>query len=164
MRYRSLFLLSLLAAGCEGDITADAEGEKARGAEYLAETAAKEPGAITLPSGLVYRTITRGTGVSPAATDKVTVHYTGKFIDGTTFDSSVNRGPATFPLTGVIACWTEGLQKMYVGETASLGCPSNLAYGDKGRPGPIPPGATLMFEVELLEVHVSAMTTPRPIE
>ena len=80
------------------------------------------------------------------------VHYTGKLIDGTVFDSSVERGqPATFPLTGVIKCWTEGLQQIKEGGKARLYCPSDLAYGDRGRPK-IPPGATLVFDVELLEV------------
>ena len=155
MRIRPFVLFAVLAlgasAGCEGDSAVDVEAEKAQGAAFLA-AAAKENGAITTASGLVFRTITPGNGASPAASDRVTVHYTGKLVDGTTFDSSVNRGPATFPLGGVIACWTEGLQKMHVGETAILGCPSTIAYGDRGHPGTIPGGAVLMFEVELLEI------------
>lgn len=154
MRHFALFpVLALLtaSAGCEGDPAADLPAEKERGAAFLA-AAARESGAVTTPSGLVFRTITPGNGESPTASDRVKVHYTGKLVDGTTFDSSVNRGPATFPLAGVIACWTEGLQRMRVGETAMLGCPSTLAYGDRGHPGTIPGGATLMFDVELLEI------------
>lgn len=150
---RTLLVLAtfLLAAGCEGEPSIDVQGEKDLGAAHL-KTAGLESGAVTTPSGLVYRTITPGNGDSPAASDRVKVHYTGRLIDGSTFDSSVNRGPATFPLTGVIACWTEGVQRMRVGEIAMLGCPSDLAYGDRGRPGSIPGGATLMFEVELLDI------------
>lgn len=156
---RSLLFAALLAAtACEGDPSGDVQAEKDRGAAYL-ETAAKENGAISTPSGLVFRTLTPGNGDSPKAADKVTVHYTGKLIDGTTFDSSVNRGPATFSLTGVIACWTEGLQKMHVGERALLGCPSQIAYGDRGHPGMIPGGAVLVFEVELIDI-----VAPRPID
>jgi len=83
----------------------------------------------------------------------VKVHYTGKLTDGTVFDSSVQRGePATFPLNGVIKCWTEGVQKMKVGGKATLTCPSDIAYGDQGRPPTIKPGATLVFDVELIEI------------
>jgi len=132
--------------------SATAAGEKKAGAEFL-DKAAKEKGAIKLPSGIVYQEITAGTGEAPKATDKVKVHYTGKLIDGTVFDSSVQRGqPATFPLNGVVKCWTEGLQQMKVGGKAKLVCPSDTAYGDQGRPPQIKPGATLVFEVELLEI------------
>ncbi len=94
-----------------------------------------------------------GTGPSPKATDRVQVHYHGTFPDGTVFDSSVERNePATFPLNGVIDCWTEGVQQMKVGGKAKLVCPSAIAYGDQGRPPKIPGGATLVFEIELLEV------------
>jgi FKBP-type peptidyl-prolyl cis-trans isomerase FkpA/FKBP-type peptidyl-prolyl cis-trans isomerase FklB len=83
----------------------------------------------------------------------VKVHYHGTLIDGTVFDSSVQRGqPATFPLNGVIPCWTEGVQRMKVGEKSRLVCPSQIAYGDRGAPPKIKPGATLVFEVELLEI------------
>ena len=102
---------------------------------------------------MVIRTLTPGTGPSPVASDTVKVHYTGTLTDGTVFDSSVKRKePATFPLGGVIKCWTEGVQKMKVGEKAKLTCPSDLAYGDNGRPPTIPGGATLIFEVELLDI------------
>jgi FKBP-type peptidyl-prolyl cis-trans isomerase FkpA len=95
-----------------------------------------------------------GTGPSPAATDVVKVHYHGTFTDGRVFDSSVQRGePASFPLNGVIPCWTQGLQQMKVGGKAKLTCPPELAYGAQGAPPTIPPNATLVFEVELLEVQ-----------
>ena len=116
------------------------------------KTAAAAPGAVKTASGLLYRETAAGSGASPKATDNVKVHYRGTLIDGTEFDSSIKRGqPATFPLNGVIPCWTEGLQRMKVGGKATLGCPSSIAYGDGGRPS-IPGGATLMFEVELLEI------------
>jgi len=137
-------------------MAAKAEAEKAKSEPFL-EAAAKEPGAVKTPTGLVFRTLKPGTGPSPAATDTVKVHYTGTLTDGKVFDSSVQRGqPAEFPLNGVIPCWTEGVQRMKVGEKAKLVCPSSIAYGDQGRPPQIPGGATLVFEVELLEA------TPRP--
>jgi FKBP-type peptidyl-prolyl cis-trans isomerase FkpA len=118
---------------------------------YLAKAAA-EPGAIRLPSGLVYRDITVGTGPSPKATDTVKVNYRGTFVDGTEFDSSYKRNePAQFALNGVIPCWTEGVQRMKVGGKAQLVCPASIAYGERGRPG-IPPGATLVFQIELLGI------------
>jgi FKBP-type peptidyl-prolyl cis-trans isomerase FkpA len=102
---------------------------------------------------MVYIPVAAGTGASPKATDTVNVHYHGTLRDGSVFDSSVDRGePISFPLNGVIPCWTEGLQKMKVGGKAKLVCPSDIAYGDGGRPPQIPGGATLVFEVELLEV------------
>jgi FKBP-type peptidyl-prolyl cis-trans isomerase FkpA len=132
--------------------TAAAASEKKRSEDFLAQ-AAKEQGAVKTDTGLIYKSIKPGTGDSPKPTDKVKVHYTGKLVDGTVFDSSVERGqPAEFPLNGVIPCWTQGLQKMKVGEKATLICPSDLAYGDQGRPPRIPGGATLVFEVELLEI------------
>jgi FKBP-type peptidyl-prolyl cis-trans isomerase FkpA len=132
--------------------TAAAASEKKRSEDFLAQ-AAKEQGAVKTETGLIYKSIKPGTGDSPKPTDKVKVHYTGKLVDGTVFDSSVERGqPAEFPLNGVIPCWTQGLQKMKVGEKATLICPSDLAYGDQGRPPRIPGGATLVFEVELLEI------------
>lgn len=125
--------------------------EKAKGKAF-AEQAAKQSGAQKTASGLVYLETQAGTGASPAATDKVKVHYRGTLVDGTEFDSSIARGtPAEFPLNGVIPCWTEGLQKMKVGGKAKLVCPAEIAYGDRGRPS-IPGGATLVFEVELLEI------------
>jgi FKBP-type peptidyl-prolyl cis-trans isomerase FkpA len=133
-------------------VTAAAEVEKKKGEAFL-EEAAKKPGATKLPDGLIIIPITPGTGDSPSATDKVKVHYQGTLTDGTVFDSSVQRGtPATFPLNGVIKCWTEGLQKMKVGGKSQLVCPADLAYGERGAPPRIKPGATLVFEVELLEI------------
>ncbi len=115
--------------------------------------AAKETGAVTTASGLVFRTLKPGQGASPAATDTVKVHYRGTFPDGREFDSSYARGePASFPLDRVIKCWTEGVQLMKVGSTARLTCPSALAYGEKGAGGKIPPNAVLRFEVELLAI------------
>jgi FKBP-type peptidyl-prolyl cis-trans isomerase FkpA len=129
-----------------------AEGEKKLGAAYVAKAAA-EPGATTTKSGAVVQTIKEGEGATPTAEDTVKVHYHGTLIDGTVFDSSVQRGePATFPLSGVITCWTEGVQHIKVGGKSRLICPSNIAYGDRGSPPVIKPGATLVFEVELLEI------------
>ncbi len=126
--------------------------EKEAGAAFLAKAAA-EKGATKTASGLVIRTLTAGTGASPSAQDQVRVHYEGKLVDGKVFDSSIQRGePATFPLTGVIPCWTEAVQLMKVGGKSQVVCPSNLAYGDAGRPPQIPGGATLIFQVELLAI------------
>jgi FKBP-type peptidyl-prolyl cis-trans isomerase FkpA len=122
------------------------------GEGYL-EKAAKEPGAVKTASGLVYIPVKEGTGKSPAATNTVKVNYEGKLVDGKVFDASAKHGgPATFPLNGVIPCWTEGVQKLKVGGKGRLVCPAALAYGDRGAGGDIPPGATLDFEVELLEI------------
>jgi FKBP-type peptidyl-prolyl cis-trans isomerase FkpA len=126
--------------------------EKQRGKETV-EKAAKESGAEKLPSGMVVKTIRPGTGESPGEADTVKVNYEGRLADGTVFDSSYKRNqPAQFPLRGVVKCWTEGLQKMKIGGKAQLTCPSDLAYGDQGRPPSIPGGATLIFDIELLEV------------
>jgi len=132
---------------------AAAEGEKKSSQAFL-EKAAAAKGAVKTASGLVYSEITPGTGDQPKATDQVKVHYEGKLIDGTVFDSSVQRGqPVTFALNQVIPCWTEGLQRMKVGGKSKLVCPSNIAYGDHGAPPKIKPGATLVFEVELLGIE-----------
>lgn len=132
--------------------TAVAAVEKKGGQAYL-DKAAGEKGATKTASGLVMTTLKPGTGESPKATDKVKVHYHGTLTDGTVFDSSIQRGqPATFPLNQVIPCWTEGVQKMRVGGKSRLVCPAELAYGDRGAPPKIRPGATLVFEVELLEI------------
>jgi FKBP-type peptidyl-prolyl cis-trans isomerase FkpA len=126
--------------------------EKKKTDAFLA-AAAKEPGAEKSPTGLIYISLKEGDGPTPKPTDRVKVHYEGSLIDGTVFDSSIKRGePITFPLTGVIKCWTEGLQKMKVGGKAKLVCPSGIAYGDRGHPPQILPGAALVFNVELLEI------------
>jgi FKBP-type peptidyl-prolyl cis-trans isomerase FkpA len=129
--------------------------EKAASVAYLTKAAA-EPGVVRTDSGLIYRDLSPGTGGSPAASDTVKVHYRGTLVNGSEFDSSYRRNePAQFPLGGVIPCWTEGVQKMKVGGKARLVCPSGLAYGDAGRPS-IPGGATLVFEIELLEIVAAA--------
>ena len=123
-----------------------------QGEGYL-EKAAKEPGAVKTASGLVFVPLKPGTGASPALTSTVKVNYEGKLVDGKVFDASARHGgPATFPLNGVIPCWTEGVQKLKVGGKARLVCPPALAYGDRGAGGEIPPGSTLDFEIELLEI------------
>jgi len=141
-----------LQAYADQRVMAAANAEKAEGAEFLGRMAA-EAGSVRTSSGLVSTEIDVGTGASPTATDIVSVHYHGTLRDGTVFDSSVERGePTSFPLNQVIPCWTEGLQLMNVGGKSRLICPSNTAYGDEGRPG-IPPGAVLVFEVELLAIE-----------
>ena len=108
---------------------------------------------VKTASGALVKMLAEGTGETPVAGDTVMVHYEGTLIDGTVFDSSLSRGsPATFPLSGVIPCWTEGLQKIKVGGKAQLICPANTAYGERGVPPKIGPGATLIFEVNLLEI------------
>ena len=118
------------------------------------EKAAKEPGAKVFPSGLIYTEIQAGTGPGPSAADAVKAHYKGTLVDGTVFDASLKHGtqPLQFSLNGVIPCWTEGIQKMKKGGKAKLVCPSVIAYGDRGMPGAIPGGATLIFEVELVDI------------
>jgi FKBP-type peptidyl-prolyl cis-trans isomerase len=125
---------------------------KEEGAAYLAK-AAGESGAKKTDSGLVYKITQEGTGAQPQATDMVKVHYTGKFIDGKEFDASRKHGtePAEFPLNQVIPCWTEGVQLLKVGGKAQLVCPSDIAYGDQAQP-PMRPGATLVFDVELVDI------------
>ena len=133
-----------------------AEREKEAGAAFVEQEKAKD-GAQALDSGLVFTEITAGDGPNPAATDRVKVHYHGTLRDGTVFDSSVERGqPVEFGLNQVIACWTEGVQKIKVGGKARLVCPSEIAYGDTPRPPKIPGGATLVFEVELIEITTPA--------
>jgi FKBP-type peptidyl-prolyl cis-trans isomerase FkpA len=129
-------------------------GEKAAaaGVAFLDKTS-KEAGFTKTASGMLIKHTQPGTGASPVATDEVKVHYEGRLIDGKVFDSSIKRGePATFPLNGVIACWTEGVQTMKVGGKAQFVCPANLAYGPNGSPPTIPPQATLVFDVELLDI------------
>ncbi|MBW3670809.1 MAG: FKBP-type peptidyl-prolyl cis-trans isomerase [Acidobacteria bacterium] len=128
-----------------------AETERKEGERFLSEAAAAE-GAEKTESGLIIETIEEGTGATPDANDSVAVHYRGTLRDGTVFDSSYEGGkPAVIPLTQVIPCWSEGMQRMKVGGKAKLICPPELGYGDRAM-GPIPPGSTLIFEVELLEI------------
>jgi len=128
------------------------EKNKADGEKFLAENAKKE-GVKSLPSGLQYKEIAPGKGKTPKATDTVTTQYKGTLIDGTEFDSSYKRGePATFPVSGVIAGWTEALQLMKEGAKWQLFIPPNLAYGERGAGSDIGPNATLIFEVELISV------------
>ncbi|QEH36029.1 Outer membrane protein MIP precursor [Aquisphaera giovannonii] len=137
-------------AGMAGQAAAS---NKAEGEKFLAANK-KKPGVVTTPSGLQYKVIKQGTGPKPKASDTVTVHYEGKLLDGTVFDSSIKRGePIAFPLNGVIKGWTEGVQLMPVGSTYQFFIPSELAYGANPRPGgPIGPNAVLTFEVQLLKI------------
>ena len=135
----------------EARLAGAAEGELALATAFVEEQAGLA-GAERTESGIVIQEMTAGTGASPGAEDTVQVHYHGTLRDGTVFDSSVDRGePATFPLSGVIPCWTEGLQRIAVGGKSRLVCPPDLPYGPQGRPG-IPGNAALVFEVELLEI------------
>jgi FKBP-type peptidyl-prolyl cis-trans isomerase FkpA len=136
----SLLLLSVILISCSKP-------------DFL-DKAAAEPGAIRTPSGLVYRELTPGTGPSPKQFDTVSVNYRGTLTDGTEFDSSYTRHePIEFPLYQVIPCWTEGVQKMKVGGKSRLVCPASIAYGEQGSPPTIPGGATLVFEIELLNIR-----------
>ncbi len=129
-----------------------AAAEQKAGEAFITKAAAA-PDVTKTESGLLLTTITAGEGATPTAEDTVTVNYHGTLIDGSVFDSSVQRGkPATFKLSGVIKCWTEGVQRMKVGGKSRLVCPPQLAYGERGAPPRIKPGATLIFEVELLEI------------
>ena len=123
------------------------------GANDAIDKAAKEKGAVKTPSGMVYRSLKDGTGKSPTATSVVEVNYRGTLTNGKEFDSSYKRKQSiSFPLNGVIPCWTEGVQKMKVGGKARLVCPPELAYGAQGAGSDVPPNATLIFEVELLGI------------
>jgi FKBP-type peptidyl-prolyl cis-trans isomerase FkpA len=153
MRLVALCCTAVLISGVLISCSSKPEGAaKPEGASFL-DKAAAEPGAVRTPSGLVYRDLRPGTGPSPQASDTVTVQYRGTLTDGTEFDSSYKRNqPAQFPLGQVIPCWTEGVQKMKVGGKAQLVCPAEIAYGERGSPPVIPPGATLVFEIELLGI------------
>jgi FKBP-type peptidyl-prolyl cis-trans isomerase len=129
-----------------------AESEKLASQGWIDQLAA-ESGAVKTPSGLVYIQVAAGSGAHPLPTDTVRVHYHGTLRDGTVFDSSTERGtPAVFPLNRVIPCWTEALQRMSPGGKARVVCPASTAYGDRGAPPHIKPGAALHFDVELLEI------------
>ena len=123
------------------------------GEAFLAANKSKQ-GVVTLPDGLQYKVITEGKGAKPTLNDVVTVHYAGTLVDGKEFDSSYKRGePATFPVAGVIAGWTEALQLMPAGSTWELFIPASLAYGDQGAPPAIGPNETLIFKVQLISVN-----------
>jgi FKBP-type peptidyl-prolyl cis-trans isomerase FkpA len=118
------------------------------------DASAKPDASETLPNGIIVKHTKTGTGANPQASDTVQVHYRGKLVDGTEFDSSYKRGkPTSFPLNGVIPCWTQGLQKIKVGGAATLTCPPATAYGSRGAGGVIPPNSTLTFDVELLAIE-----------
>ena len=136
---------------------ADAEAAESK---TFVEKAAQEKGAEALPSGLIYTEVEAGKGAIPKDTDVVKVHYHGTLRDGTVFDSSRDRGePVEFPVNRVIPCWTEGLQKMKEGGKAKFVCPAAIAYGDRGAPPTIKPGAALTFEVELISIQKQATGT-----
>jgi len=151
---RSLCCTALGAAFTLAPLTTMAESPIEKGEKFLAENGKKE-GVKTTSSGLQYKITKEGTGNSPKATDRVLVHYEGKLLDGTVFDSSIKRNePIAFPLNGVIRGWTEGLQFLKEGGKAILYIPSKLAYGASGTPGgPIGPNETLIFEVELIKIQ-----------
>ena len=140
----------LAASGLALLVLAPAARAADPGAEF-ADKAAKEKGAVRTPSGLVFKSITEGTGAKPTAASTVKVNYKGTFPDGRVFDES--KSPITFPLNGVIKCWTEGLQLMKVGGKAQLVCPPSIAYGARGAGNAVPPNATLVFQVELLGIQ-----------
>ncbi|KAA0894320.1 FKBP-type peptidyl-prolyl cis-trans isomerase [Oryzomonas rubra] len=124
------------------------------GANDAIDRAAREKGAVKTASGMVYRSLREGKGASPQASSTVEVNYRGTLTNGKEFDSSYKRNQSiSFPLTGVIPCWTEGVQKMKVGGKAKLVCPPELAYGSRGAGSAVPPNATLIFEVELLNIR-----------
>ena len=136
-----------------GQIASKKKQENIQAGQDFLDQNAKREGVTTTESGLQYEILTPGVGESPKETDKVTVHYHGTLIDGTVFDSSVERGePATFPVNGVIAGWVEALQLMNPGAKYKLFIPSNLAYGERGAGGAIGPNSTLIFEVELISI------------
>ena len=140
------------------------ETNKKEGEAFLAANKTKD-GVVALPSGLQYKILQEGTGPKPAATDSVVCNYRGTLLDGKEFDSSYKRGqPATFPVTGVIKGWTEALQLMPVGSKWQLFVPSELAYGDRGAGADIKPGATLIFEVELVSIQPKAQPATQPVK
>jgi FKBP-type peptidyl-prolyl cis-trans isomerase len=151
---RSLFCTALGAAFTLAPLSTMAQSAQEKGEKFLAENKTKE-GVKTTPSGLQYKIVKEGAGKSPKATDTVLVHYEGKLLDGSIFDSSIKRNePISFPLNRVIPGWTEGVQLLKEGGKVILYIPSNLAYGASGTPGgPIGPNETLIFEVELLKVQ-----------
>lgn len=147
-----VIVLAALSSACQTSAGAQS-GESSLGAQVLAD-AAKQPGAVRLPSGIVVIPVEEGTGASPSANDVVKVKYRGTLADGTEFDSTYDKGAAAeFPLASVIRCWREGMQQMKVGGKATIVCPPETAYGYRGAPPKVPRSATLKFEVELLGVR-----------
>jgi FKBP-type peptidyl-prolyl cis-trans isomerase len=148
--------------GGRQQVAAAKAAEKAKGeSEAFFTELKKNPKILSTASGLHYEVIAEGTGPKPLPTDTVRVHYTGTLVDGTKFDSSVDRGePAEFPLNGVIPGWTEGLQLVSAGGKLKLYIPSTLGYGEQGAGGSIPPNATLLFDIELLEIKAPAPAAP----
>ncbi|MDE2509794.1 MAG: FKBP-type peptidyl-prolyl cis-trans isomerase [Elusimicrobia bacterium] len=159
MRGAGLIAAGLLCGACV-TVPAPAPATAARDAEYhrppgndYEAAFVKEDGVLPIRWGGWMKPVVAGTGAAPTVEDKVTVNYRGTLTDGTEFDSSYKRGrPATFPLSGVIPCWTNGMMMMRVGGKAKFVCPAAVAYGDAGSPPAIPGGATLVFEIELLDV------------
>ena len=138
-------------------------GKAKEAGKAFCEKAAQEPGAETTPEGMVFFSVEDGSGEAPTGTDTVKVHYHGTFIDGRVFDSSREGGePATFALNAVVPCFSQGIQRMKVGGKAKLVCPPELAYGERGAPPMVPPGATLIFEIELLEITEAAPMPAAP--
>jgi FKBP-type peptidyl-prolyl cis-trans isomerase FkpA len=136
----------------EAHAKTQAEKSKSAGTAYLAK-AEKEQGAVKLPSGVIVKVTTEGTGATPSVTDTVKVNYVGKLIEGKEFDSSAKHGgPAEFPLGDMVPCWKDGFPQLKVGAKATLTCPSDTAYGEQGRPPTIPGNSTLVFDVELLDI------------
>jgi FKBP-type peptidyl-prolyl cis-trans isomerase len=144
-----------------GRIAAAADREKNAAQEFLAEVAQQE-GAVKSENGLIFFDLQPGTGGSPSTADTVRLHYHGTLRDGTVFDSSRDKEPVEFDLGQVVPCFREGLTKMKVGGKAKVVCPADLAYGDRGVPNLIPPGAALVFELELLEIIQPAATETAP--
>ena len=151
--FMKLQTLAIIASLMSLPLSSNADSASEKGEAFLKENASKE-GVKTTASGLQYKITKEGTGKSPKATDTVVVHYAGKLLDGTEFDSSIKRGePATFPLNRVIPGWTEGLQLLKEGGKATLYIPSKLGYGERGAGGKIGPNETLIFDVELIKIQ-----------
>ena len=151
-KLKQLEVMAIVQVYMQNAMEKKAAQAKVDNAKFL-EDNKKAAGVQTTKSGLQYKVISSGKGKAPLATDKVTVHYTGKLIDGTTFDSSVGRDPITFEVGGVIAGWTEALQLMHEGDKWMIYLPYDIAYGERGAGDQIPPYATLIFEVELIKVN-----------
>jgi FKBP-type peptidyl-prolyl cis-trans isomerase FkpA len=146
-------ILGIAAMALAGSMAFAGAMEEYKKSQAFLKSAAAEPGAVKTSSGLIMKVLTPGTGESPKLTDTVKVNFTGTLIDGTEFDSAARHGePPELRVDKVIKCWTEGLQKMKVGEKAQLVCPSAIAYADKGLPPMVPPGAVLVFQLELLAI------------